>query len=309
MKPKVAPAINDTIRFGQFMIVTLPGKQVEVYKNGKKIDPKDYDKYTKDFGVGEKKIRIGEQGKSPITIAVDPVRVVPNSSHSSNIPPPPPPPPFPKAPTYIKIDSNSERWFRWTENGKDITVHYGKDWEVKKLVVNGKTIAPSDYPKYQEEIETGKRSFKRTKEEQAKRRTEMRKHREEMRRHKSELRRQTDKHRREMRRHREDMRRQSKELRRQADKHRREAKRHQHEARQTSDVLKQVIEEMKKDKIIPANTRNYRLRIKRGKITINGKRLNKTQYKKYRDFIRDAGGGDIDKKGTSWSWVSTHSEN
>lgn len=302
MKVEAKPVVNDTIRFGQFMIVTLPGKQVAVYKNGKKINPKDYDKYTKDFGVGEKKIRIGEQGKSPITIAIDD-QPKSNGSYHYDMPNPPAPP-TPPTVTHSSHSSHSSSHgtFRWYENGKDIAIDYGDNWKVEKLMIDGKTIAPSDYPKYQKEINLGKRTFEKNREEQ-------RKHQDDMRRNREVLRRQTEQHRREMRRHRSELRRQSEQHRRESARHRREAKRHQREARKTSDVLKQVIEEMKKDKIIPANTRNYKLRIKRGKITINGKRLNKTQYKKYRDLIRDAGGGDIDKKGTSWSWVSTHSEN
>ncbi|EAY27601.1 M56 family metallopeptidase [Microscilla marina] len=283
---------NDTIRFGKFMIVTLPGKKVVVYKNGKKLQPEDYDKYTKDFAINDQKIRIGEQGKSPIIIAVDPTERKPNYSYDYDLPTPPSPP---TPPSSVHIDhGNSNRWFRQNQNGKDVSIHYGDHWEVTKLVVNGKTVAPKDYPKYQKDIAAGKRNFEKNREEQRRRRTEQRRHHRGLNEHKRELR----KHRREHRR----------ELRRQAEQHRRTAEQHRRVASQHRNVLKKVIEEMKKDKIIPADTRNYTLKMKKGEIVINGKKLNKTQYKKYRQFVLEVGGVDIDKKGSSWNWVSTHNE-
>ncbi|WP_299461395.1 M56 family metallopeptidase [uncultured Microscilla sp.] len=279
---------NDTIRFGKFMIVTLPGKKVVVYKNGKKLKPEDYDKYTRDFAINDQKIRIGEQGKSPITIAVDPTERKSNYSYDYDLPTPPLPP-TPPSPVYID-HGNSNRWFRQTQNGRDVSVQYGDNWEVTKLVVNGKTVAPKDYPKYQKDIAAGKRNFEKNREEQRRRRTEQRRHHRDL-----------NEHRRELRKNR-------RELRRQAEQHRRTAEQHRRVAGQHRNVLKKVIEEMKKDKIIPVDTRNYTLKMKKGEIIINGKKLNKTQYKKYRQFVLEVGGVDIDKKGSSWNWVSTHNE-
>lgn len=294
--------VNDTIRFGKFMIVTRPGKKAMVFRNGKKIKPENYDKYERDFAINDKKIRIGKKGSSPITIAVDPAPAG-KGKHSYNyhydFPAPPvppsvgsvPAPPVPPAGNFHFRDSRN-RTFSWSDNEKRVEIEYGKEWKVRKMKVNGKVVPESEHKKYQKYIDQGKQAFQQGSNYER----ERRKHE----RHQRQVERQARLHQRNAERHQ-----------RQVQRHNQAKKRHRQGVEshhQATRIVKAIIKEMGKDGIIPENTRNYTLNMKKGEIRINGKKLNKKQYKKYHQFMIDIGGGDINKKGDTWNWSSSHSE-
>lgn len=290
---------EDTIRFGKFMIITRPGRQVAVYKSGKKIDPDDYDKYEKDFAINSKEIRIGKKNQSPITIKVDPKKSYTNvyDYHSDdNDTPLSPMPPLPPTSNFGVHDYNySKNEVRtWVEDDgkKQVEVKF-RNGKVVKLKIDGKVIPPKKYGKYRKQINKAREvspgsSYHQDYSNVQRQSRRMQRRNLEMQRSTQSLQR---------RRRREMERFHSQARRRQRNTHNRRM-----------EELNAIITKMKDDGIIPKETRNYTLSIQNNYIKINGKKLNKRQYKEYRQYILELTGTDIAQKGSSWNWTSTHEE-
>lgn len=65
---------NDTIRFGDgFMIITDKRGRLKVFKDGQEIPESEFEKYTKDFKVGENKVTISPDSGNEVAIKIDPM--------------------------------------------------------------------------------------------------------------------------------------------------------------------------------------------------------------------------------------------
>ncbi len=286
----VAKKTEDTIRFGKFMIITNPRGEVTVFKNGKVIRPEDYEKYENDFAINNEKIRIGKKNRNPITIDIEPKKSYSNTYHYDNDFPAPPSPPNPSQNLhfdnhYDYNGSNSTQTWAENKDGRKVEIKW-KNGKMQWLKINGEVIPPRDYYKHQALIDDVRSRFNSH-------HYDSRNHHRRQTEYERRRRRQRDIYDRNRRLHQQHL-----------DTHRRNMEAHNKRMKD----LEAIIDKMKNDGILDRNTRNYRLKIQNGYIEINGKRLNKTQYENYRQFIIKLTGNDISESGSSWSWVSTHSD-
>lgn len=293
---------EDTIRFGKFVIITHPRGQVAVYKSGKKIDPDDYEKYEKYFAINSKEIRIGKKNQSPITIKVDPQKSYTNiydyHSDDNGIPLPPSMPPLPPTSNFgvHDYDYSKNEVRTWVEDDgkKQIEIKF-RNGSVVKLKIDGKVIPPNKYSKYRKQINKARKLSSRSSYHQDY--SDFQHQRRRMQRRNLEMQRRAQSLQRQRNREMERFHNQSRRRQRGWNTH----NRHMIE-------LNAIINKMKDDGIIPKETRNYKLSIQNNYIKINGKKLNKRQYKEYRQYILELTGTDIAQKDSSWSWTSTHEE-
>jgi len=295
-----AKSVEDTIRFGKFMIVTNPRVGVLVFKNGKIIKPEDYEKYENDFAINNEKIRIGKKGKNPITIDIEPKTSYSNVyDYDPDIPTPPLPPSPPNFNSHS--DYGYDNTYTWVQNddGKKVEMRW-RNGVLQQLKINDQMVDPKDYGQHQQLIRDIKKKQKGIVE--AQKRAE--------RNHKYAL----DAQKQAQRNHKHAL-----EIQKQAQRSQKRAleaeKRARNQHRRNMDAhnermreLDAIVRKMKQDGIIDKNARNYRLKIQNGYIKINGKRLSKKQYEEYRQFILNLTGNDIARPGSSWNWTFSHDD-
>ncbi|OJJ15335.1 hypothetical protein BKI52_38620 [marine bacterium AO1-C] len=306
-------SVEDTIRFGKFMIVTNPRVGVLVFKNGKIIKPEDYEKYENDFAINNEKIRIGKKGRNPITIDIEPKRSYNNRyDYDPNVPTPPTPPspgynspPTPPSSYHYDNDhyteNNSTGTWVGDKDGKQVEVRW-RNGKITKLRINGKTIPSRDYNKHQALIDDLNLNFNPPSHNRNNR------YRRDMERYNKRMRKWQNEQGQRLKEFEQQHKRAQKATQRAYERHQAQHRRNMQAHEDRMKELESIIAKMKTDGIIDQNTRNYRLQIQNGYIQINGKRLNKKQYEEYRQFILKLTGKDISDQGSSWSWVSTHDD-